>query len=146
LYSDVDAQTGWHFRHRSHVHDRATEIATRLGVVSRLQAPLSQLSGGERQKIELARTFSLPRQLLLLDEPMSALDVDAVHEVDQLIAEAADAGATVVVATHDLHSATRTDQVVLCRAGGVVVGRPDEVLSESVLAGAALEHFRWSVH
>lgn len=146
LFSDVDALTPWLRRHGSDARERAATLAKRLGVTSRLQAPLAQLSGGERQKIELARTFSIERDLLLLDEPMSALDIDAVHEVEQLIAEAIARGATVVVATHDLHAAAQADQVVLCRAGGAVVGKPDTVLSDTVLAGAALEHFRWSVH
>jgi iron complex transport system ATP-binding protein len=105
---------------------------------------LSTLSGGELQRLVLARALAQQAPVLLLDEPTSALDlgrrVDALELVDALRRER---GLTVVSALHDLTLAGQfADRLVMLSGGRAVCsGKPDEVLTEDALA----RHFGASV-
>ena len=98
---------------------------------------LSTLSGGELQRVVLARALSQDAPVLLLDEPTSALDlgrrVDALELVDEL---RRDRGLTVLSAMHDLTLAAQfADRLVLLAAGRVrAAGTPAQVLDEDVLS------------
>jgi len=98
---------------------------------------LATLSGGELQRVVLARALAQDAPVLLLDEPTSALDlgrrVDALELVDELRRSR---GLTVVSAMHDLTLAAQfADRLVLVSAGGVVAaGSPAEVLREDLLS------------
>ena len=98
--------------------------------------PLRELSGGERQRAFVAQGLAQGADLLLLDEPITGLDVvSRQHIVDAMAAERA-AGRTVVVTTHDLGDAAAADHLLLLAGRVVASGPPDEVLTEANLAAA----------
>ena len=80
------------------------------------------LSGGQRQRVALMRALFLGPSLLLLDEPLAALDpITRLDLQDELVALIAELGATSILVTHDLHEATRlADEIVLLRDGRVL--------------------------
>ena len=87
-----------------------------LGHIARRQA--RALSGGEQQRIALARAWALEPALLFLDEPTSSLDPAAAGEVERIVQEIHAAGTTVVMTTHNLGLARRVaDQIVFLDAG-----------------------------
>jgi heme ABC exporter ATP-binding subunit CcmA len=97
----------------------------RVGLVAPLRdLPVSHLSAGQRRRASLAAMIVRRPRLWLLDEPHAGLDQAARDHVDGLVREAAERGATVVFASHELDRAdqlaTRTVEIV----GGAVVGRP----------------------
>jgi ABC-type lipoprotein export system ATPase subunit len=75
---------------------RATELADRLGVTPGLDTELATLSQGNARKVQVAQAFLGPVELVLLDEVAGALDERGNTAVDELVAEAAQAGATVL--------------------------------------------------
>ena len=82
----------------------ATRLAAQLGMGDRLSEPANRLSGGEIQRIALARVLAGPERWVLLDEPLVAIDAEDRVEVARVIAEAVgDRGAAIV--THDLETA-----------------------------------------
>ncbi len=91
----------------------------------------------------IARGLVQDAQLLLLDEPFSGLDVPAAASLESLIAELADEGRGIVIATHDLRQATRWDVVLCLNRRQIAFGKPDDVLDRGVLeatyAGAIVE-------
>jgi cobalamin transport system ATP-binding protein len=115
----------------------SAEVLDRIGVASLADRHLSTLSGGELQRVVLARALAQDAPVLLLDEPTSALDlgrrVDALELVDELRRER---GLTVLSAMHDLTLAAQfADRLVLMSAGRVVAaGAPADVLDEQLLS------------
>jgi iron complex transport system ATP-binding protein len=97
----------------------------------------TELSGGERARVMLARALATGAPALIADEPLASLDPGHQIEVMDLLAARARAGALVVVALHDLSAAARyCDRLVLLDGGRVAAdGPPDAVLSDAVLAG-----------
>ncbi|RLI39174.1 ABC transporter ATP-binding protein [Candidatus Bathyarchaeota archaeon] len=114
----------------------AREALELVGIGHLAERLFSELSGGERRKVLLARALAQEPELLLLDEPTAHLDLRSQVEVLELVRSLADRGLAVVMAMHDVSSAARfSDKMLMLKAGRVVAaGRPEEVLTEEVLA------------
>lgn len=119
--------------------------ADREAVVQAMQAtdvtafadrPITELSGGERSRVALARVLAVQAPVLLADEPTASLDARHQLDVMRYLRNAADAGTLVMVVTHDLGLAARFADSVLVLADGQLVaqGAPAEALSDAVLS------------
>jgi zinc/manganese transport system ATP-binding protein len=106
------------------------------GTTSFCDQPLHSLSGGQRQRIALAHATVFSPELLLLDEPLAALDLAAQAEIVDLINLIRDTtGAAVIVVAHDLNPlASIVNQVLWIARRQVRSGSVDEVVNESVLS------------
>ena len=110
---------------------RAQEIVAKVGLEGMEQRRPGQLSGGQQQRVGLARALAVDPQVLLFDEPFSALDPlirrDMQEEVIRLHREE---GRTMVFITHDLNEALRLgDRIALMRDGRIVqLGTPEEIV------------------
>ncbi|WP_435332541.1 ATP-binding cassette domain-containing protein [Haloarchaeobius sp. TZWWS8] len=112
--------------------ERAVDDAlARVGIEELASRPVDQLSGGERQKVVIARALAQETPVLLLDEPTASLDINHQVETLELVRELVADGKTVVAAIHDLTLAARyCDELVLLADGDIVAtGEPDEVLT-----------------
>jgi len=98
--------------------------------------PVTELSGGERSRVALARVLAVEAPVVLADEPTAFLDPRHQLDVMQLLRKAADGGTLVIVVTHDLGLASRYADAVLVMADGRLAaqGAPRDALSEQVLA------------
>ncbi|MGM1075925.1 quaternary amine ABC transporter ATP-binding protein [Streptomyces sp. H28] len=111
--------------------EKAAEVVAKVGLEGMEQRRPSQLSGGQQQRVGLARALAVDPQVLLFDEPFSALDPlirrDMQEEVTRLHHEE---GRTMVFITHDLQEALRLgDRIALMRDGRVVqLGTPEEIV------------------
>ncbi|HUP54568.1 MAG TPA: ATP-binding cassette domain-containing protein, partial [Methylomirabilota bacterium] len=111
--------------------ERATEVTELVGLAGYETSYPDQLSGGMKQRVGLARALASDPDMLLFDEPFSALDPlirrDMQNEVIRLHHEM---GKTMVFITHDLSEALKLgDHIVIMRDGKVVqIGRPEEVV------------------
>ncbi|HEY1176387.1 MAG TPA: ABC transporter ATP-binding protein [Phytomonospora sp.] len=118
-------------------HAAVTEVVDTLDLGGFADRRLDTLSGGERQRVFLARALAQGAELLLLDEPTTALDIGHQQEVLDLVDRLrAEAGLTVVSTMHDLAIAGEyADRLVLLAGGRVAAsGTPREVLTEANLA------------
>jgi heme ABC exporter ATP-binding subunit CcmA len=110
LYDDLTVADNLRFWTRAARADEADADAAmaRLGLSGRLRGlPVSRLSAGQRRRVSLAVLLARRPALWLLDEPHAGLDQDARDLVDALVAEAVTAGATVLVASHELDRVER---------------------------------------
>ena len=105
-------------------------------VVAFSDRPVTELSGGERGRVALARVLAVEAPVLLADEPTASLDPRYQIEVMTRLRAAADKGTLVIVVTHDLGLAARFSDIVIVLSDGRLVsqGPPADALSETVIA------------
>jgi tungstate transport system ATP-binding protein len=96
---------------------RIDELLQRVGMAELLPRAARRLSGGEQQRLALARALARDPELLLLDEPTASLDPAAARSVEEIILTAAQSGIKIVMASHDLGQVRRLagDVVFLVR-------------------------------
>jgi manganese transport system ATP-binding protein len=129
------ASLGAYGRMRSVDRLAIDDAMERVGISTLAKSHLHDLSGGQRQRVFVAQGLAQAHDMLLLDEPLTGVDLTTAHAIDDMIhAEAVD-GCTVVVTTHDLSEARSADFVLLLAGRVVAWGRPDHVLSEENLVG-----------
>ena len=105
--------------------ERAVQALDRVGLGAAAQRDARTLSGGQQQRLALARAWSLEPHMLLLDEPTSNLDPHGKREVEALMAEFAEAGTTLVFASHNLGQVKRlAPRVVYLEQGRILADLP----------------------
>jgi putative ABC transport system ATP-binding protein len=119
------ALAGENGNHHSNGEADYTEaLIDRLGLADHANKLPDQLSGGQRQRVGIARALAHGPRLILGDEPTGELDSETSASVLDLLLEAqAEAGATLIVVTHDAEVASRLERVVALRDGRVVSDR-----------------------
>jgi putative ABC transport system ATP-binding protein len=102
---------------------QATALLDRVGLGARLSHYPAQLSGGEQQRVGLARAFINRPKILFADEPTGNLDAETGRVViDSLFALNAEAGTTLVLVTHDLDLAKRARNSIRLKGGRIIAG------------------------
>lgn len=128
---------GWLSQESRRDRQIATDVLRRLHLASFADRPVRQLSGGEAQRVVIARALAQQSPVLLLDEPTSALDLGHQVEVLELVDELRhEDGLSVVAAMHDLGLAARyADRLALLEHGALaVIGTPIDVLDPVLLS------------
>jgi tungstate transport system ATP-binding protein len=117
---------------------RCDQALARVGLQDLAGRDARTLSGGQLQRLALARAWALQPEVLLLDEPTASLDPSAKREVEQLIEDLAQDGVTLVFATHNLGQAKRlATRVAYLEAGRVVVDLPVQPFFDGPLPSEA---------
>lgn len=99
----------------------------RMGVADLADRHMHELSGGQRQRVLIAQGIVQPHDVLVLDEPLTGLDITSAATIDSLIHEQRADGCSVVLTTHDLDEARAADWVVLVSRRVVACGPPPVV-------------------
>lgn len=127
LYEDLTVVENLNFWSRASgaTVDDGRAALVRLGVASRLwDLPVQALSAGQRRRVSFASMVCRRPELWLLDEPHAGLDADGRDVIDELMAEAASVGATVLFASHELDRADQVAHRSVTIAGGVLAAEP----------------------
>ncbi|VTU34473.1 Spermidine/putrescine import ATP-binding protein PotA [Variovorax sp. PBS-H4] len=125
---------------RAEVRQRALAMLARVGLEKFAERSPAALSGGQRQRVAMARALVIEPRLLLLDEPLSALDVKLRVELRSMIRELqTEAGITTVFVTHDQEEAlAMSDLIAVMDRGRIVqLGAPRDVYARPLTAFAA---------
>jgi len=120
---------------------RAREALEAVGLADLASATFGDLSGGQRQRVLVARALVQDAEVLLLDEPFTGLDTTSAERLDALLRGLAAEGRALLVATHDVEHARRSNRVLCLNGRQVAFGVPEEVLTREVLEatyGAAI--------
>jgi molybdate transport system ATP-binding protein len=122
----VRGNVGFGLRDRVERRRREDEVMARLGIEAFAERYPRELSGGQRQRVALGRALATDPALLLLDEPLSALDLPLRQALrDELRAVLTDWGIAAVLVTHDLTEAYRLgDRIVVYEEGRVIQASP----------------------
>ena len=106
--------------------ERAVRVAVlleRVGLFDLAQRPARKLSGGEQQRLALARALARDPEILLLDEPTASLDPAATRAVEEIVLMAAQSGIKIVMASHDLGQVRRLAGEVMFMVRGCLCER-----------------------
>jgi ABC-type Mn2+/Zn2+ transport system ATPase subunit len=129
------AKRGWGRGLTREDYGAAREALEVVGMEGFWDEPFSHLSGGQQQRVLIARALAVQPQLLLLDEPLSGVDVATQDVILKVLREEARKGIAVVMVTHDLNPLLEvSDYVMLLNKTVVAFGRAEEVLNEYLLA------------
>ena len=105
--------------------ERARTMLDRVGLLSLAERPARLLSGGEQQRLALARAWVLKPEVLFLDEPTANLDPSATRAVEAIVAAIAGEGTKVIMTTHDLGQARRlADEILFLHRGRLIERAP----------------------
>jgi len=110
---------------RAQRRPRALEALRRVGLERLAKHPARVLSGGEQQRLALARAWALSPEVLFLDEPTASLDPGATHEIEKGIAAMHASGTKIVMVTHNLGQARRLgDEILFMHQGRLAERAP----------------------
>ncbi len=116
-------------RLRGEDRESIKEAAERLEVADLEDRQFGELSGGQRQRVLVAQALARDTRILLMDEPITGLDMPSQETILSIIDEERRRGRMVVISTHHMDEAELCDQVLLLANRLVAAGKPSEVLS-----------------
>lgn len=116
-------------RRQKNARTVASELLEKVGLSDRSHHYPVQLSGGEQQRVSLARAFSNKPHILFADEPTGNLDAETSEKIENLIFDLnKEAGTTLVLVTHNLELASRTGRIIKLKGGRLVSDTGDSKL------------------
>lgn len=108
-------------RREKNIRPKALELLDKVGLADRGHHYPVQLSGGEQQRVSLARAFSNTPRILFADEPTGNLDAETSEKIENLLFSLnRDAGTTLIVVTHNADLAARTNKIIRIKGGKLV--------------------------
>jgi lipopolysaccharide export system ATP-binding protein len=125
--------------------DRLEELLVQMGLETVRQSKAYTLSGGERRRLEIARSLTLQPSFILLDEPFSGIDPLTVKDLQEIIRELSRSGIGVLITDHNVRETLSvTDRAYILRNGKIFrKGRPDELSNDPEVRRVYLgDHFR----
>ena len=138
LFPDMTVEQNILFAQPLKNRQAADELLVAFGLTEFRKRKPGGLSGGQKQRLALARALARKPLLLLLDEPLSALDSNMRTTLQDEIAQAhCLSGTTTILVSHDLNEVFRLASHVVCIGNGVVTrsGKPEEVFSDDSISG-----------
>ena len=120
---------------------RRSDILELVGLSDRARQPARLLSGGEQQRLALARALALAPDVLFLDEPTASLDPASVQWIEEIVRTAQDRGTKIIFVTHDIGQARRLgDEIVFVHRGRVLEHTPAQRFFEAPASDEARDY------
>lgn len=108
-----------------HIRPRAVALLGKVGLADRLHHYPAQLSGGEQQRVSIARAFSTRPKILFADEPTGNLDDETSAKIVSLLFELnREAGTTLIIVTHNSELAESTQRIIRLKGGHIIADEP----------------------
>ncbi len=105
---------------KSEREKKARKLLTSVGLKDRVLYKPNELSGGQQQRVSIARSLINDPEIILADEPTGALDSKTGEEVMELFKEYKNLGKTVIMVTHDVHTAIQADRIIFMKDGKIL--------------------------
>jgi cell division transport system ATP-binding protein len=120
VFDNVRMALDIYFFRRSACRDRIWNLLKRLGIFELRDVPVRRLSGGEKQRVSIARAMVNDPQIILADEPTGNLDADNAMIIMQLLQQASQNGTTILMATHDMAMVEKYPARIIKLEGGKI--------------------------
>lgn len=128
------------------VEERVSRLTKEFGLEKIVDVRGQSLSGGERRRVEIARTLAIEPDFLMLDEPFSGIDPIAVYDIQQLIVGLRRRGYGIILTDHNVRETLAiTDRTCLIHEGQILVEGPPDMVARSDIARKYYlgERFSW---
>jgi molybdate transport system ATP-binding protein len=138
LFPNMTVEQNIQFAQPEKKQSALNELLEMFGLSEFRKRKPNGLSGGQKQRVALARALARKPQMLLLDEPLSALDAEMRATLQDEIAQAHKLlGVTTIIVTHDLNEVFRLASQVLCIENGTITrtGKPEDVFLDNSISG-----------
>jgi molybdate transport system ATP-binding protein len=138
LFPNMTVEQNIYFAQPAKNNAEVGQLLKLFGITEFRKRKPTGLSGGQKQRVALARALARKPQLLLLDEPLSALDAEMRTALQDEIAKAHELlGVTTMLVSHDLNEVFRLASQVLCIENGQISrkGKPEDVFSDNSVSG-----------
>ncbi len=118
-------------RSQAEAEEQARQLLSRVGLLDKKDEHPSRLSGGQKQRLAIVRALAMEPDVMLFDEPSSALDPEMVGEVLDVIKALVKSGMTSVIVTHEMGFAREVSDRILFMDGGIIAesGKPDDIMN-----------------
>lgn len=111
--------------------EKSLALLEKVGLGDRFNHYPAQLSGGEQQRVSIARAFSNAPEILFADEPTGNLDQETGANIERLIFDLnRELGTTLILVTHDLELASKTERIIKMKGGKIVSDTPAKLVSQ----------------
>ena len=128
-------------------YEKVYEVIQKLGIENIANSDVQKLSGGERQKVAIARALAGEAKLLLLDEPTSNLDLKSQYETMQMINNLKKDGMGIIISMHDINHALEVgDKYIILKDKNIVAQGDVSILTEELLGNIYGLHFHLIQH
>ncbi|AZO96023.1 ATP-binding cassette domain-containing protein [Halocella sp. SP3-1] len=106
---------------KDEIQKRVAQVIDRLKIINLKDKDARKLSGGEQQKVSIARTLVTEPELIFIDEPNTSLDIESIGLVEEIIKEEVRKGVSIVLVTHNFYQAKNlADEIIILRKGKLV--------------------------
>ncbi|MTI60128.1 MAG: ATP-binding cassette domain-containing protein [Firmicutes bacterium] len=106
---------------KDEIQKRVAQVIDRLKIINLKDKDARKLSGGEQQKVSIARTLVTEPELIFIDEPNTSLDIEGIGLVEEIIKEEVRKGVSIVLVTHNFYQAKNlADEIIILRKGKLV--------------------------
>jgi manganese/zinc/iron transport system ATP- binding protein len=128
-------QIGWVRQPQQRHKDQAMQALAMVRMADFAKRPFAELSGGEQQRVLIARALAADPELLVLDEPTAAVDITAQHEILEFLENLnREQGLTILMVSHDINEIVHfCDKVLLLNGNTGIFGEPSAVLTKENL-------------
>ncbi len=129
-------RVGWFRRRNREDREHVASAMRAVDITDLADRHLGELSGGQRQRVYVAQGLAQDHETVLMDEPLTGLDLVSARAIDRIIHTERDKGHSVILTTHDLDEARAADHVILMSGRVVAAGPPESVLTRDNLVTA----------
>lgn len=105
---------------RKQIHQTANSLMEKMGIVELANNDITQASGGQLQRVAICRAMINEPKIIFGDEPTGALNSRAANDIMEILADVNEAGTTIVLVTHDMKVAAKTDRVLYMLDGRII--------------------------
>ncbi len=124
-------------------HEKVRAALAMVGMERLAHRQIGELSGGQQQRMFIARALAQEAALMLMDEPLTGLDIPSQEQILRILEQLRGQAVTILLSTHNLgHAADRFDRLLLLRRRLIAFGRAEEVLRPDLLLEAYGGHVR----
>jgi len=136
--------TGW--KDKKKINERISDVLNKVNLTTKGHKMPHQLSGGEQQRVVIARALINDPEIILADEPTGNLDPETSNGIMNLLIDISKTGRAIIMATHDYSLIERfPSRIIKCEAGKLIEQNPSDIITEKIEYNPEIDNFNMNI-